>query len=79
MTMTRKCVACKNHVASWNVKVILCMLILCTGYSDACFCAAHNFVLLGGISKLFGRNNFDDMLISPWKNHVASLKVKVTL
>ena len=49
--MTRGCVANKNHVASSKFKVIDHTLTLFIGHNKSLLYLAHNFVMLGGISK----------------------------
>ena len=73
--MTRWCVACKNHVTRSVVKVTVCTLTVCIGFSKTCSCPAHNFVIHGMISKLSGLNNYDNKAMC----RVPRLKVKVTL
>ena len=46
--MTRRCVANKNHVARSKVKVSVCTLTLCIGFSKTCLCPIHYIVMHGG-------------------------------
>ena len=54
---TRKCVSCKNHVARSKIRVTVHIYTLCICLSATCSCSARNFVLHGGIRKLFVTND----------------------
>ena len=73
INMTRGCVANKNHVTSSKFKVIDHTLTLFIGYNESLLYPAHNFVLPGGISKLYGKTSV------ACADDVASLKVKITI
>ena len=62
--MARRCVICKNHVASLKVKVTLGIRTLCMCYSDLPSCLTHNFVLHGGVLKLYGTKAHLDRMIA---------------
>ena len=49
--MTRLCGANKNRIARSKVRDRVCSLTLNIGFSETCLCAAHNFVMHGGIWK----------------------------
>ena len=58
-----------------NLCVCVCMCVFVCVFPELCL--THNFLLLGGISKLFGTRREDDMLCA--RIHVARLKAKITL
>ena len=71
--MTRGFVANKNHVASSKFKVKDHTLTLIIGHNKSLLYPPHNFVLHGGISKLYGKTSVVR------KVHVASLKAKIII
>ena len=70
---TRQCVVYENHVAHSNVKVPVHTHILCIGLS----CAAHNFILRGGIWKLFGINYHQAKTMCPVQEPCCYIKGQV--
>ena len=76
--MIRLFVKGKNHIACLKVKVTLYMFTWFIGCSDTCLCLIHNFVLHGGISKLFGKMNMTRQHVE-CKNHVEGLGHTVSM
>ena len=71
--VTSRCVMYKNYVARSKVKVTVHTHSLCIGIS----CSAHNFILHGGIWKLFGINDHQAKIMCPVQEPCCYVKSQV--